>query len=127
VEPRCSLEPGWFYPATVLGEVDPSATIISTEIFGPVAPIVTFGSEPEAIELANSSELGLASYIYTRDLARGLRVSEALESGMVGLNRGLISDPAAPFGGTKQSGLGREGGQEGMFEYLEAKYIACSW
>jgi succinate-semialdehyde dehydrogenase/glutarate-semialdehyde dehydrogenase len=119
--------PGWFYPATVLGEVDPSATIISTEIFGPVAPIVTFGSEPEAIELANSSELGLASYIYTRDLARGLRVSEALESGMVGLNRGLISDPAAPFGGTKQSGLGREGGQEGMFEYLEAKYIACSW
>ncbi len=118
---------GWFYPATVLAGVDPSAPILSTEIFGPVAPVVTFSSEADAIEMANASELGLVSYCYTGDLSRGLRVAEALDCGMVGLNRGLVSDPAAPFGGTKQSGLGREGGHEGMLEYLEQKYIACSW
>ena len=92
-----------------------------------MAPIVTFTSESEVIALANDSILGLVSYIYTGDLARGLRVAEALETGMVGLNRGLVSDPAAPFGGVKQSGLGREGGHEGMNEYLETKYVACSW
>ncbi|MCU1494443.1 MAG: putative succinate-semialdehyde dehydrogenase [Acidimicrobiaceae bacterium] len=118
---------GWFYPATVLAGVGPSSEILGNEIFGPVAPIVTFATEAEALELANSSQLGLASYLFTGDLAKGLRVAEALETGMVGLNRGLVSDPAAPFGGTKQSGLGREGGHEGMLEYLEAKYIACSW
>jgi succinate-semialdehyde dehydrogenase/glutarate-semialdehyde dehydrogenase len=119
--------PGWFYPATVLTGVGPSAEILGTEIFGPVAPIVSFDSEAEVIEMANDSVHGLVSYLYTSDLGRGLRVSEALDSGMVGLNRGLISDPAAPFGGTKQSGLGREGGHEGMLEYLESKYIACDW
>ena len=119
--------PGWFYPATVLTGVGPSAEILGTEIFGPVAPIVSFASEAEVIEMANDSVHGLVSYLYTSDLGRGLRVSEALDSGMVGLNRGLISDPAAPFGGTKQSGLGREGGHEGMLEYLESKYIACDW
>lgn len=119
--------PGWFYPATVLTDVPRSAEILDTEIFGPVAPIVTFDTEAEVVELANRSIHGLVSYLYTGDLARGLRVAEALECGMVGLNRGLISDPAAPFGGTKQSGLGREGGHEGMLEFLESKYIACDW
>ncbi len=118
---------GYFYPATVLDRVVPGSSILRQEIFGPVAPIVTFKSESEVIEMANDSILGLVSYVYTGDLARGLRVAEALETGMVGLNRGLVSDPAAPFGGVKQSGLGREGGHEGMNEYLEAKYVACSW
>lgn len=119
--------PGYFYPATVLSAVPPDAAILSQEIFGPVAPIVTFGTEQEALSLANMTDYGLVSYVYTNDLARGLRFSEALETGMVGLNRGLVSDPSAPFGGVKQSGLGREGGHEGMSEYLETKYIACSW
>ena len=119
--------PGYFYPATVLDRVAPGSPILKEEIFGPVAPIVSFQSESEVIELANDSILGLVSYVYTADLARGLRVAEALETGMVGLNRGLVSDPAAPFGGVKQSGLGREGGHEGMSEFLETKYVACSW
>jgi succinate-semialdehyde dehydrogenase / glutarate-semialdehyde dehydrogenase len=119
--------PGFFYPATVLDHVSPGSPILSNEIFGPVAPVVTFHSEKEAIELANDTIFGLVSYVYTADLARGLRFSEALETGMVGLNRGLVSDPSAPFGGVKQSGLGREGGHEGMNEYLETKYIAVSW
>ncbi|HUZ19117.1 MAG TPA: NAD-dependent succinate-semialdehyde dehydrogenase [Acidimicrobiales bacterium] len=118
---------GWFFPATVLTGVAPGAEILANEIFGPVAPIVPFETEDEAVEMANDTEFGLVSYVYTRDLARGLRVAERIESGMVGLNRGLVSDPAAPFGGVKQSGLGREGGHEGMLEYLEAKYIAASW
>ncbi len=105
----------------------PPRPILREEIFGPVAPIVTFTDEAEAIRLANDTEFGLVSYVYTGDLARGLRVSEAMESGMVGLNRGLVSDPAAPFGGTKQSGIGREGGHEGMLDYLESKYIAVTW
>jgi succinate-semialdehyde dehydrogenase / glutarate-semialdehyde dehydrogenase len=121
------LGPGFFYPATVLDRVAPGSSILRNEIFGPVAPIVTFHTEKEAIELANDTIFGLVSYVYTGDLGRGLRVSEALETGMVGLNRGLVSDPAAPFGGVKQSGLGREGGHEGMNEYLETKYIATSW
>jgi succinate-semialdehyde dehydrogenase/glutarate-semialdehyde dehydrogenase len=118
---------GWFYPPTVLSGVAPGSEILRTEIFGPVAPVVTFSGEAEAVEMANDTEFGLVSYVYTRDLARGLRFAEAIESGMVGLNRGLVSDPAAPFGGVKESGIGREGGHEGMLEYLEAKYIAASW
>jgi len=118
---------GFYYPATVLAGVGPTSEILANEIFGPVAPIVSFGSEAEAVEMANASLFGLAAYVFTGDLAKGLRVAGALETGMVGLNRGLVSDPAAPFGGTKQSGLGREGGHEGMLEYLEAKYIATSW
>ena len=119
--------PGWFYPPTILSGVKPGSAILGTEVFGPVAPVVAFDTEEEAIGLANDTEHGLVAYLYTRDLARGLRVAERLESGMIGLNRGLVSDPAAPFGGIKQSGLGREGGHEGMLEYLEEKYIACSW
>jgi succinate-semialdehyde dehydrogenase / glutarate-semialdehyde dehydrogenase len=118
---------GYYYDPTVLTDVPTSAPILREEIFGPVAPIVTFTDEAEAIRLANDTEFGLVSYVYTGDLARGLRVSEAMESGMVGLNRGLVSDPAAPFGGTKQSGIGREGGHEGMLDYLESKYIALTW
>jgi succinate-semialdehyde dehydrogenase/glutarate-semialdehyde dehydrogenase len=118
---------GFYYEPTVLLDVQPGSAILEEEIFGPVAPIVTFDDEEEAIRLANATEFGLVSYVYTGDLARGLRVSEALESGMVGLNRGLVSDPAAPFGGTKQSGIGREGGHDGMLDYLESKYIAVDW
>jgi len=118
---------GYFVQAAVLEDVDPSSQMLAEEIFGPVAPVTSFETEDEAISLANATEFGLVSYLYTGDLARGLRVSEALEAGMIGLNRGLVSDPAAPFGGVKQSGLGREGGQEGVLEYTEAKYIATSW
>jgi succinate-semialdehyde dehydrogenase/glutarate-semialdehyde dehydrogenase len=119
--------PGFYYPPTVLTDVRPESRILREEIFGPVAPIVTFTDEAEAIRLANDTEFGLVAYVYTGDLARGLRVSEGIEAGMVGLNRGLVSDPAAPFGGVKQSGIGREGGHEGMLEYLESKYIAVTW
>jgi succinate-semialdehyde dehydrogenase/glutarate-semialdehyde dehydrogenase len=118
---------GYYYAPTVLLDVQPSSPILAQEIFGPVAPLVLFDEEAEAIRMANDTEYGLVSYVYTTDLARGLRVSEALETGMVGLNRGLVSDPAAPFGGAKQSGLGREGGHEGMLDYLESKYIAVQW
>jgi succinate-semialdehyde dehydrogenase/glutarate-semialdehyde dehydrogenase len=111
----------------VLVDVSPGSAILSEEIFGPVAPVVTFEDEAEAVRLANDTEYGLVSYVYTDDLARGMRVSEALDSGMVGLNRGLVSDPAAPFGGTKQSGIGREGGHDGMLDYLESKYVAVQW
>ncbi len=118
---------GYFYPPTVLTNVAPDAALLRHEIFGPVAPIVRFDDEDEAIRLANDTEYGLVAYVYTTDLARGLRVTERLEAGMVGLNRGLVSDPAAPFGGVKQSGIGREGGHEGLLEYLEPKYIATNW
>ncbi len=118
---------GWFYPATLLDDVPADAEILKQEIFGPVAPIVRISSDEEAIALANDTEYGLVSYLYTRDMRRGLRVAEALEAGMVGLNKGLVSDPAAPFGGVKQSGIGREGGAEGMHEFLESKYIAADW
>ena len=118
---------GFFYPPTVLVDVAPSSPILTEEIFGPVAPIVTFDTDDEAIELANRTEYGLVSYVYTSDLSHGLSVSERLETGMVGLNRGVVSDPAAPFGGFKQSGLGREGGHEGMLEFTESQYIAVSW
>jgi succinate-semialdehyde dehydrogenase/glutarate-semialdehyde dehydrogenase len=119
--------PGYFYPPTVLADVPPGAPVLHEEIFGPVAPVVSFDTEDEAIKLANGSEYGLVSYVCTSDLAKGLRVSEAMDSGMVGLNRGVVSDPAAPFGGTKQSGIGREGGHEGMLEFTESKYIAVDW
>ena len=118
---------GCFYEPTVLTDVPADATLLREEIFGPVAPVVSFDTEEEAIRLANDTEYGLVAYLYTGDLARGLRVSERLEAGMIGLNRGLVSDPAAPFGGVKQSGIGREGGQEGILEYLEATYVAVSW
>jgi succinate-semialdehyde dehydrogenase / glutarate-semialdehyde dehydrogenase len=118
---------GCFYEPTVLTEVPPGAELLREEIFGPVAPVVSFDTEDEAIRLANDTEYGLVAYLYTGDLARGLRVSERLEAGMVGLNRGLVSDPAAPFGGVKQSGIGREGGHEGILDYLEATYVAVSW
>ncbi|BCY07733.1 NAD-dependent succinate-semialdehyde dehydrogenase [Actinoplanes sp. L3-i22] len=119
--------PGFYYPPTVLTGVGADAAILREEIFGPVAPIVTFTGEDEAVRLANDTEYGLVAYLYTGDLARGLRVSEKIEAGMIGLNRGLVSDPAAPFGGVKQSGIGREGGHEGLLEYLESKYIAVNW
>jgi succinate-semialdehyde dehydrogenase/glutarate-semialdehyde dehydrogenase len=118
---------GCYYQPTVLTGVPPGSAILREEIFGPVAPIVSFSTEDEAVALANDTEYGLVAYVYTGDLARGLRVSERLDSGMVGLNRGLVSDPAAPFGGTKQSGIGREGGHEGVLDYTESLYLALSW
>ncbi|MFI9410614.1 NAD-dependent succinate-semialdehyde dehydrogenase [Nocardia gamkensis] len=118
--------PGWFYPATVLRDVPPQARILREEVFGPVAPIVGFDTEEQGLSAANDTEFGLVSYVYTRDLDRALRIAEGLESGMVGVNRGVISDPAAPFGGVKESGFGREGGTEGIEEYLSTKYIALT-
>jgi succinate-semialdehyde dehydrogenase/glutarate-semialdehyde dehydrogenase len=116
--------PGYFYPPTVLTDVPLTARLGKEEIFGPVAPISVFDTDDEAVAAANDTEFGLVSYLYTESLARALRVSERLESGMVGLNTGLVSNPAAPFGGIKQSGLGREGGSVGIEEYLETKYVA---
>ncbi|WP_280489753.1 NAD-dependent succinate-semialdehyde dehydrogenase [Nocardia carnea] len=118
--------PGWFYPATILTDIPDGARILREEVFGPVAPIVAFDTEDEGLAAANDTEFGLVSYVYTRDLDRALRVAEGLESGMVGVNRGVISDPAAPFGGVKASGFGREGGTEGIEEYLSTKYIAMT-
>jgi succinate-semialdehyde dehydrogenase/glutarate-semialdehyde dehydrogenase len=118
---------GFFYPPTVLTGVPRDSAVAVEEVFGPVAPIITVRDEDDALAIANASEMGLTGYIYTGDLARGLRVSERLEVGMIGLNRGLVSDPAAPFGGVKQSGLGREGGYEGIDEYLETTYVATDW
>lgn len=118
--------PGYFYQPTVLKNVSADARILREEIFGPVAPIVTFKSEDEAIKLANNTEYGLVAYVYTRDLNRGLRVSEKIETGMLGLNAGVISNAAAPFGGVKQSGLGREGGFEGIEEYLTTQYVGIA-
>ena len=118
---------GFFYPATVITHVPDGAKMLNEEIFGPVAAIQTFNTEDEAIQRANNTEYGLVAYLYTKDMSRGLRVSEKLDFGMIGLNRGLVSDPAAPFGGTKQSGLGREGAQDGMKEFLETQYVSLSW
>jgi succinate-semialdehyde dehydrogenase/glutarate-semialdehyde dehydrogenase len=119
--------PGYFYEPTVLADVPSGAACLGEEIFGPVAPLQSFRTEDDAIERANDTEYGLVAYVYTRDLARGLKVSEKLEFGMVGLNRGLVSDPAAPFGGVKQSGLGREGAHEGLMEFLETQYVSVAW
>ncbi|MEE8330180.1 MAG: NAD-dependent succinate-semialdehyde dehydrogenase [Acidimicrobiia bacterium] len=115
---------GYFFSPTVLSNVEPGSPILRTEIFGPVAPIVTFENIDDAIAQANDTEYGLISYVYSGDHKRALDIAESLEAGMIGINRGLVSDPAAPFGGVKQSGLGREGAHLGMMEYLEPKYIA---
>ncbi|MBB3979678.1 succinate-semialdehyde dehydrogenase/glutarate-semialdehyde dehydrogenase [Rhizobium azooxidifex] len=120
-------ENGYFFPPTVLENVPPNAAIAREEIFGPVAPVYRFESEEEAIRLANDTEYGLAAYVYTQDMRRAMRVGKHLETGMLGINRGLISDPAAPFGGVKQSGLGREGGVTGILEFMEAKYYAIAY
>jgi succinate-semialdehyde dehydrogenase/glutarate-semialdehyde dehydrogenase len=114
--------PGAFYPATVL-EVPKDDAILAQEVFGPVAPVVLFDTDEEALKLANETEYGLISYVYSEDLKRALRFAEGIEAGMVGINRGMLSDPAAPFGGVKQSGLGREGGFDGIHEFLQTKYI----
>jgi succinate-semialdehyde dehydrogenase/glutarate-semialdehyde dehydrogenase len=117
---------GYFYEPTVLGDIPDNARVLSEEIFGPVAPVKGFATEDEAIAAANDTEYGLVAYLYTQDLSRALRVSEALETGMIGLNQGLVSNAGAPFGGVKQSGTGREGGDEGIHEYLETKYVAVN-
>jgi len=119
--------PGYFYPPTVLSNVPDNALCLDDEIFGPVAAIQTFTDEQAIIAKANDTEYGLVAYVFTEDLKRGLHISEQLEFGMVGLNRGLVSDPAAPFGGVKQSGLGREGGHEGLMEFMETQYISTVW
>jgi succinate-semialdehyde dehydrogenase / glutarate-semialdehyde dehydrogenase len=118
---------GYYYPPTVVTNVPLQARMVSDEIFGPVASVIPFDTEEEVIAAANDSEYGLAAYVFTEDLRRGLRVSERIESGMVALNRGLVSDPAAPFGGVKQSGLGREGAHQGLLDFTETKYIALDW
>jgi succinate-semialdehyde dehydrogenase / glutarate-semialdehyde dehydrogenase len=118
---------GYFFAPTVLAGVSSDSRVLAEEIFGPVAPIATFSTDQEALEAANRTEYGLVSYLYTRDLGRAFRICEGIETGMVGLNQGVVSNPAAPFGGVKQSGFGREGGFEGIGEYLETKYVAMSW
>lgn len=118
---------GFYYPPTVLADVPNNAALLSEEIFGPVAPIVAFDTEDEVVRMANDTEYGLVAYVFSRDLKRALTVAGRIESGMVGINRGVVSDAAAPFGGMKQSGLGREGSHHGMLEYLETKYIAATW
>ncbi len=118
---------GYFYTPTVLGSVAPDSPILDEEIFGPVAPVVEFEDVDWMVGAANNTIHGLTAYVYTRDLALALRTAERLESGMVGINRGIVSDPAAPFGGVKQSGIGREGGHEGILDYTETKYIAADW
>jgi succinate-semialdehyde dehydrogenase/glutarate-semialdehyde dehydrogenase len=115
--------PGYFYRPTVLTGVPSESRVLTEEIFGPVAPIVSFDTEEEAIAAANKTEYGLMSYVFTQDLDRAIRVAEALDTGMVGLNQGVASNAAAPFGGVKQSGFGREGGAEGISEYLSLKYV----
>jgi succinate-semialdehyde dehydrogenase / glutarate-semialdehyde dehydrogenase len=117
---------GFYYTPTVLSGVSPEARVFGEEIFGPVAPITTFATDDEALDLANDTEYGLVGYAFTRDLARAVAVSERLETGMVGINQGVVSNPAAPFGGVKASGFGREGGAEGIEEYLETKYVGIA-
>jgi succinate-semialdehyde dehydrogenase / glutarate-semialdehyde dehydrogenase len=117
---------GYFYTPTVLDDVPPDARVFHEEIFGPVAPVGLFESEEDAIARANDTEYGLVAYVFTRDIKRALRVCEGLETGMVGLNQGMVSNAGAPFGGTKQSGIGREGGREGLEEFLETKYVAVN-
>jgi succinate-semialdehyde dehydrogenase / glutarate-semialdehyde dehydrogenase len=119
--------PGHFYPPTVLDNVPDGAKMLNEEIFGPVAAIQTFKSEDEVIKRSNDTEYGLVAYLYTKDIGRGMRVSEKLDFGMIGLNRGLVSDPASPFGGMKQSGIGREGAHEGLMEFLETQYVSVVW
>ena len=118
--------PGYFYAPTVLSDIDPGAELLREEIFGPVAPVIAFSSDDEAIAAANNTEYGLVAYVFTKDLARAFKVIERLDTGMIGLNQGLVSNAGAPFGGVKQSGFGREGGPEGIEEYLETKYVAMN-
>ena len=122
-----STEPAFGYHATVLAGVSPHDEILQDEIFGPVAALVSYSDEQEMLSLANNVEHGLVGYVFTRDAARGMRIAEALETGMVGFNRGLVSDPSAPFGGVKASGIGREGGHDGLLAFLETKYVAGNW
>jgi succinate-semialdehyde dehydrogenase/glutarate-semialdehyde dehydrogenase len=117
---------GYFYSPTVLSDVPDDARLLKEEIFGPVAPVKGFSDEDEAVNWANDTEFGLVAYVYTNDLKRAFRVCERLETGMIGLNQGLVSNAGAPFGGWKQSGVGREGGNEGIQEYLETKYVAVN-
>jgi succinate-semialdehyde dehydrogenase/glutarate-semialdehyde dehydrogenase len=117
---------GYFYDPTVLSGVPTDARVLKEEIFGPVAPVASFGSEEDAIAAANDTEFGLVAYVFTSDLKRAFRVCEGLETGMIGLNQGMVSNAGAPFGGVKQSGIGREGGNEGIHEFLETKYIAVN-
>jgi succinate-semialdehyde dehydrogenase / glutarate-semialdehyde dehydrogenase len=124
---KAATRTGYFYPATVLTRVTADAEMMHEEIFGPVAALQTFASDAEVVAKANDTEYGLVAYVYTGDIGRGLRVCEQLDYGMVGLNRGLVSDPAAPFGGTKQSGIGREGAHMGLMEFMETQYISVTW
>ena len=117
---------GWFFAPTVLTDVPATARVMREEIFGPVAPITTFRTDDEAIDAANATPFGLVAYAFTRDLARTIRLTEQLETGMLGINTGVVSNPAAPFGGVKQSGMGREGGREGIEEYLETVYVGIA-
>ena len=119
--------PGFFYAPTVLGDVTMASPITREEIFGPVAPVIPFTDTDQVIDWANDTEMGLAAYVYSGDVARAMGVGERIHAGMVGINRGAMSDPAAPFGGMKQSGLGREGAHEGILEFCETQYIAASW
>jgi succinate-semialdehyde dehydrogenase/glutarate-semialdehyde dehydrogenase len=119
--------PGHFYPPTVLADVAPDATILRDEIFGPVAPVVVWHDEAELLRLVNDTEYGLAAYVFAGDLGRAIRLGERIEAGMVGINRGLVSDPSAPFGGVKQSGLGREGARQGIREFQETQYLSVDW
>jgi succinate-semialdehyde dehydrogenase/glutarate-semialdehyde dehydrogenase len=126
LSPAHPTHPGYFFEPTVLAGVPPDARVLREEIFGPVAPIATFSTEEEALAAANATEYGLVAYLYTREVGRAFRVAEGIEAGMVGVNQGIVSNPAAPFGGVKQSGFGREGGFEGIDEYLETKYVALA-
>ena len=117
---------GYFYRPTVLTDVPDDAKLLREEIFGPVAPVRGFADEDEAIKVANDTEYGLVAYVYTQDINRAFRVVEKLETGMIGLNQGMVSNAGAPFGGVKQSGIGREGGNEGIEEFLETKYVAMN-
>ncbi|MBD8079855.1 NAD-dependent succinate-semialdehyde dehydrogenase [Cellulosimicrobium arenosum] len=118
---------GWYYAPTVLGNVAADDPVLAHELFGPVAPVVTVSSDDEAVERANDTQFGLAAYVYTGSLEQSLQVAERLQAGVIGVNRGLVSDASAPFGGVKQSGLGREGAAEGLLEYMEPKYISAAW
>ena len=119
--------PGFFYEPTVISNIDPQSEILHTEIFGPVAPIVKFDELSDVITRANETIFGLAAYVFSGNVGRAMAVAQAIDAGIIGVNRGFVSDPAAPFGGMKQSGLGREGSQDGMHEFLEKKYIAVDW
>ena len=119
--------PGHFVAPTVLVDVDPGAALLQEELFGPVAPIVVWRNEEEVVELANATEHGLAAYVFAGDLAYSIRLAEQLEAGMVGINRGVVSDPSAPFGGVKQSGLGREGARDGIRAFQETQYLSVDW